>query len=880
MKKVCSVFLCLLSFVCSGGGGVKGEQAAPVLNRPGQKAALQWKLPPSNAAIITIALQTPTLPAVFYYYRRRRSIVIDDLYQGRVDVLDSLDVGDGLVSFTLKNVTMADAGRYVCIDGFGDRPMDNCGQMLVVVGKPKDVEVVASSPPVEGEDLVLECSATSTSLPSDHGQPLQVQWLDSAGGLLSSGAQEKESVQGAVLTVHSVQRGDLHLQYSCRASDGLEVWSDTSDPYDLVPEYGPKESDLTMERQGAEVNQGGSVEQQCSATCNPKCNVTWEKLQIQGHWYRMDSVDGLLSLTFVQRDMAGDFHCKAENVHGSASLKFHLVVHYTPNLQQLTTNGQGGKKANLKEDTQVTLTCQFDSSPAPVVQWFRADRDDDLVLLEDDLQDQRPQVTTKGLQRSLYTSTYQLGSVTCSDTGVYQCAGRNQLGSGGGGQVDLHVVCMPRNTYGEDRLKEVYLLPASQSVVIRFQVEGYPQPDIEYIVSEDEQGLRRLEVRDTWILSSSVTSSQPYLTNFELRLNKPTRTYFDHTFYLEIENSEGTRTLAFMLREKGVPKTPRNLTAVWTEDTWVRLHWLPGFHGGKPQKFLVQYRDAEQSEDRAWVTVASQLEVSRLEEETEEESVQEAVVDGLRPGHAYVLRVIAHNQYGNSSSALLHLTTMATAAASTDGGAIAGGVVAVIIILVIIILVLVFFFIIRPRRRKQESKEDISREPMLSNGDKSTATACRIEVEEDPKPEERSWNTNTVHGSADRDTSTEPLITSQTSSELSSDERPRNQDGLIYADLDLAKPKDSAPKPVRKDAVNYQNVDLTVQAPTPPPSPTDQVPPAASSPADQVPPAASSPADQVPPTASSPADQVPPTASSPPNTDNVESTVEEPQPQK
>ena len=45
----------------------------------------------------------------------------------------------------------------------------------------------------------------------------------------------------------------------------------------------------------------------------------------------------------------------------------------------------------------------------------------------------------------------------------------------------------------------------------------------------------------------------------------------------------------------------------------------------------------------------------------------------------------------------------------------------------------------------------------------------------------------------------------------------QNQDGLIYADLQLANPRDSTPLPERKDAVNYECIDFTCKAPQPDP---------------------------------------------------------------
>ena len=105
----------------------------------------------------------------------------------------------------------------------------------MLADKPVDAAVTASTVAVEGEDLTLECGATSTSLPRDHNLTRQVQWFDSAGTLVTSG-QDRVEDQGTRLVVRSIQRHDNGLKFSCRASDGLDMWSELSQPYTIVPE--------------------------------------------------------------------------------------------------------------------------------------------------------------------------------------------------------------------------------------------------------------------------------------------------------------------------------------------------------------------------------------------------------------------------------------------------------------------------------------------------------------------------------------------------------------------------------------------------------------------------------------------------------------------
>ena len=113
--------------------------ADPVLHKAGDDAVLRWNLPAANPVqIITVALQTPTQPQALFAGSTQGANMITTLepYVGRIDVLDSLSVGTGLVTFTLKAVNASDAGHYICIEGVGNEPIiPDCGQMLVIVGE-------------------------------------------------------------------------------------------------------------------------------------------------------------------------------------------------------------------------------------------------------------------------------------------------------------------------------------------------------------------------------------------------------------------------------------------------------------------------------------------------------------------------------------------------------------------------------------------------------------------------------------------------------------------------------------------------------------------------------------------------------------------------
>ena len=104
-------------------------------------------------------------------------------------------------------------------------------------------------------------------------------------------------------------------------------------------------------------------------------------------------------------------------------------------------NRQQTNKARMYEGENVTIRCQFDSNPAPSVRWYN-EKDKTHTLAEHNLADQRPLVTTEdAFPRMTYTSEFVLSNAQCSDTSIYTCTARNELGSGSDGRVELVVVC-------------------------------------------------------------------------------------------------------------------------------------------------------------------------------------------------------------------------------------------------------------------------------------------------------------------------------------------------------------------------------------------------------------------------------------------------------
>ncbi|XP_046555532.1 uncharacterized protein LOC124264780 [Haliotis rubra] len=111
--------------------------------------------------------------------------------------------------------------------------------------------------------------------------------------------------------------------------------------------------------------------------------------------------------------------------------------------------------------------------------------------------------------------------------------------------------------------------------------------------------------------------------------------------------------------------------------------WLPGFNGGHPQTFLIEYL---QSGTRKWTVYNSN-----------DDKGERMVVDvtGLISGEIYTFRLLAKNDYGDMSLQHLkllgiHKQKLETPSTSTGvtAGAVVGGILITLLIVGIVLTVL------------------------------------------------------------------------------------------------------------------------------------------------------------------------------------------------
>ncbi|XP_046558360.1 nephrin-like isoform X1 [Haliotis rubra] len=225
------------------------------------------------------------------------------------------------------------------------------------------------------------------------------------------------------------------------------------------------------------------------------------------------------------------------------------------------------------------------------------------------------------------TATYRLESADCRQRGNYSCTATNNIGAPVIQTVELLVKCSPR-LEGTVSQQLKYAATLGVDVTVSVSVLTYPLPTFTWTRSISTS--QDLTGSSSPVSDISVTA-RLHLTNLQQQ------NFGDYS--LTVDNGVGSPvTYTVSIVPAGPPQIPsqfRDLDNATTSSVW--LSWLPGFNGGRPQTFLIEYL---QSGTRKWTVHNSN-----------DDKGERMVVDvtGLISGEIYTFRLLAKNDYGDMS---------------------------------------------------------------------------------------------------------------------------------------------------------------------------------------------------------------------------------------
>ncbi|XP_071094628.1 protein turtle homolog B-like [Haliotis cracherodii] len=583
----------LITCVISG-----APSASPVLSAVSDTARFSWEIPQGGlGSDVSFHTVSPAGVTVFAVTAAGASLVFGN-YTGRVVYQGNIAARN--VTFSLRNIQTSDAGTYTCGDGVPATVIRNCGQKLVVLGKPTTPGRPVSTTPVYNQTVTLTCSSTSTTVPADHGLTLTYIWQrDNTNITVTSPGSSY---------IFKVSSRDSH-SFRCRARESQGLESEWSQGYNMEPQYGSYQISLTPSTSSYTVTEHQALPSiTCSALCRPGCTYRWLH---DGTAFS----SGAILQGQADRSKTGSYRCQSNNTHGrSDSVTVSVDVQYPATVSMFTANSHGGS-VTVNESDPVTLRCQVDSNPRSVIRLLNGT--EELTRADNSL-----------------TAEYRLESADCRQRGNYSCTATNNIGAPVSQGVELLVKCSPR----PDETMSQQLKYASRqggNVNVSVSVLAYPIPTFTWgrtsSISQDLTG------SSSPVSDISVTA-RLHLTNLKQQ------DFGDYR--LTVSNGVGSSvTYTLSIVSEGSPQTPTQFRAIdnfTTSSIW--LSWQPEFNGGSPQKFVV------------FQFGCSKWTVYNTYDDTGAVMVVE--VTGLTPGATYMFKLHAENNNSDSTNrAYVYLET-------------------------------------------------------------------------------------------------------------------------------------------------------------------------------------------------------------------------------
>ncbi|XP_071095655.1 protein turtle homolog B-like [Haliotis cracherodii] len=587
MKIVSATVLYVIAGVVSG-----APSASPVLSAASDTARFSWEIPQGGLGSgVNFYTVSPAGVAVFVVTAAGASVVFGN-YTGRLEYQGNIAARN--VTFTLHNIQISDAGTYTCGDGAPGTVIQNCGQKLVVLGKPTTPGQPSATTPVYNQKVTLTCSSTSTTVPADHGLTLAYTWQrDNTNITVTS--------PGSPYTF-TVSSRDSH-SYRCRARESQGLESEWSQGYNMDPWYGPYQISLTPSTSSYTVTEHQALPSvTCSALCRPGCSYRWL------HNGTVFSSGATLSLGQADRSKTGSYRCQPSNVHGSGdSVRVSVDVQYPATVSMFTADSLSGS-VTVNESDPVTLRCQVDSSPRSVIRILNGTKE--LTKADNSL-----------------TAEYRLESADCRQRGNYSCTATNNIGASGSQGLEMLVKCSPRlDGPVAQQLKYASRLGGNMNVSV--SVLAYPLPTFTWSRSTST---RQDLTESSSPVSDILVTARLHLTNLQKQ------DFGDYS--LTANNVEGgSVAYTVSIVSEGPPQTPtqfRDLDNATTSSVW--LSWLPGFNGGHPQMFVL---DHHQFGTRTWTVYKTYADTGKM---------MVVEVTGLTRGDIYIFRLHAKNDYVDSN---------------------------------------------------------------------------------------------------------------------------------------------------------------------------------------------------------------------------------------
>ncbi|XP_073456587.1 hemicentin-2 [Aquarana catesbeiana] len=362
------------------------------------------------------------------------------------------------------------AGKYTC-EASNEAGEDRLHYDLVVLTPPVILGemdgLIHEVSVIYNQTAELVCEATGSPPPT-------ITWLRN-GLTLSTGNQYEILDEGKRLQIHSVQVSDID-SYVCVAENPAGFMERL---FTLMVHVPPRILGARSENVSAVLHTSISIV--CDVQSHPTPEITWYKdgqILHPGRGYLIMPGGQVLQIARVQLSNQGIYLCRAQNPAGEDEKYIQLTIHVPPSIREPPS---GTKETVLRVGGTLTLLCESEALPHPVVTWYK-----------------NGQLLPSGGSVSIFNSGQRLEiqNVQASDKGVYTCKMNNVAG-----EAELTytvVIQVPVSIIHPQN--ETIQLTIGNSIVLSCEAEGSPPPKITWL--KDGQPLEHIGDRGVIIRGS------------------------------------------------------------------------------------------------------------------------------------------------------------------------------------------------------------------------------------------------------------------------------------------------------------------------------------------------------------------------------------------
>ncbi|XP_069772736.1 hemicentin-1-like [Narcine bancroftii] len=307
-------------------------------------------------------------------------------------------------SLFIENVWLDDDAKYVC-EAWNQFGVIRAEMALTITGLVAPA-VVESAPVVsvlEGRSLTLPCVILA-------GNPYPERYWLKDNQLLSLDRRLSIRSDGS-FHIERVEQGDGG-RYVCTITNVIGSVNKTiTVNIHVLPSIKAGHTVLTTDEEVP-------VTLLCEAGGVPRPTVVWTKggdrLNLQEPRYSTDA-NGSLLVFSPSSDDSGIYVCTASNVVGFANREFQLFVHTKPKIGGINPGDLDGPIEIIgTAATEVTLPCEVQASPPPIIRWKK---------------DSRLVTVTSARYTVLPSGSLRIQDSRVSDGGLYKCSAINKVGN-------------------------------------------------------------------------------------------------------------------------------------------------------------------------------------------------------------------------------------------------------------------------------------------------------------------------------------------------------------------------------------------------------------------------------------------------------------------